>query len=68
MGFDPIKIPKFRNILGNSLYKKHCNIDNIRCVSNIMDWSKKLSDLKGRCLDFKPYAGWKDYAEIRNET
>nr|MBU1328626.1 DUF362 domain-containing protein [Candidatus Omnitrophota bacterium] len=68
MGFDPIKIPKFRNILNNGLYKRYCNIDKIHCVSNITDWSKKLSDLKGRCLDFKPYVGWKDYAEIRNEA
>ena len=68
MGFDPIKIPKFKHIFASDLYRKHCNIDNIHCVSNISDWNKKLSDLKGRCLDFKPYYGWKDYVEIQDEA
>ena len=65
MGFDPMKVPKFRNISKETL-KKLCNssIGDISCVSNINDWNKNLSEFKGRCLNFKPHHGWKNHIEV----
>lgn len=67
MGFDPMKIPLFKSISSNSL-RKLCsfNIRDIRCVSNIAGWNKALSDIKGRCLGFKPHYGWKNHIEADN--
>jgi uncharacterized protein (DUF362 family) len=60
MGFDPLKIPKFKNITENSL-GKFCDFDfkKINCVSNIKDWDKPLEAIKGRCMAFRPHYGWK---------
>lgn len=60
MGFDPLKIPKFKKISKESL-SRLCNFDfrKIKCVSNIKEWDKYLSDFTGSCLDFKAHPGWK---------
>jgi hypothetical protein len=60
MGFDPLKIPKFKNITENSL-SKFCDLDfkEINCVSNIKDWNKPLEAIKGKCTAFRPHYGWK---------
>ena len=58
MGFDPMKIPKFKNI--------NAGIKNIKCVSNIKEWTGNIFDFKGRCLDFKPHYGWKNYIEAED--
>ena len=64
MGFDPVKIPKFKNMVNaNSEAFLDINFKNIRCVSNIKEWNKNLSDFSGRCLGFKPYYGWKGRIE-----
>jgi uncharacterized protein (DUF362 family) len=66
MGFDPLKIPKFKNILdGNSQWLLNARIENIECASNIKAWHKNLSDFRGRCLGFKPYYGWKGKIEVK---
>jgi hypothetical protein len=39
------------------------NFKDIRCVSNMKEWNKNLSDFTGRCLSFKPYYGWKGHIE-----
>ena len=66
MGFDPMKIPKFRDISKEAL-KKICGIDpkDIICTSNIDEWNKALFDIKGRCLGLRPHYGWKDHIESR---
>jgi len=67
MGFDPMKVPLFKGISNNALGKLcSFNIRDIRCVSNITNWNKTLSDLKGRCLGFKPHYGWKNHIEADN--
>lgn len=60
MGFDPIKIPKFKKVSKDNLGKL-CDFDlkKINCVSNISDWDKPLEAIKGRCLAFRPHYGWK---------
>jgi len=65
MGFDPIKIPKFKNISKDKTHKLY-NFDfkEIQCISNIKDWSKNLDEFKGRCLNFKPHYGWKGHIEV----
>ncbi len=55
MGFDPMKVPKFKNINAKS--------GNINCVSNIKDWNGNIFDFTGRCLNFKPHYGWKGHIE-----
>ncbi|MDP2922083.1 MAG: DUF362 domain-containing protein [Candidatus Omnitrophota bacterium] len=59
MGFDPLKIPKFKNI-------DSC-IKDIKCVSNIKEWDKNVADFKGRCLGFKPHYGWKGHIEAEDK-
>jgi len=54
MGFDPFKIPLLRRFLP---------APDINCVSNVKAWNRKLSDFKGRCLNFKPHYGWKRHIE-----
>jgi hypothetical protein len=65
MGFDPLKIPKFKKISKENLGKL-CGFDfkKINCVSNIRDWDRPLEDIKGRCLAFKPHYGWKNNIEF----
>lgn len=65
MGFDPMKIPKFKKISEKSL-NKLCDSDfeSIRCVSNVSDWDKPLKAIKGKCLAFKPHYGWKNNIEF----
>jgi len=65
MGFDPMKIPKFKKISKENL-DKVCNFDfrETRCVSNVEDWDKSLKDIKGKCLAFKPHYGWKNNIEF----
>ena len=65
MGFDPAKIPKFKNISKDKMHKLY-NFDfkEIQCISNIKDWSKNLDEFKGRCLNFKPHYGWKGHIEV----
>ncbi len=58
MGFDPMKIPKFTNI--------DIGTKNIKCASNIKEWSGNIFDFKGRCLNFKPHYGWKGHIEADN--
>lgn len=58
MGFDPMKIPKFKGLL---------SLMNIVCVSNVMAWNKRLSDFRGRCLRFKPHYGWKGHIEAEQQ-
>ena len=55
MGFDPMKVPKFKNI--NDLPK------DIKCASNVKAWNGNIFDFRGRCLDFKPHYGWKGHIE-----
>ncbi|MDP2911550.1 MAG: DUF362 domain-containing protein [Candidatus Omnitrophota bacterium] len=64
MGFDPMKIPKFKNIPEEKLKKfSETGIDEIQCISNREDWNKKLSDFKGKCLNFKPHHAWRHHIE-----
>jgi len=65
MGFDPVKIPKFKNI-SNEAFQKFCGIDfkDMQCVSNIKEWDKNISNFTGKCLDFKPHYGWKGHIEV----
>jgi len=65
MGFDPMKIPKFKKISKDSLHKL-CDSDfkETDCVSNVGDWDKPLKDIKGKCLGFRPHYGWKNNIEI----
>ncbi|MBU1911921.1 MAG: DUF362 domain-containing protein [Candidatus Omnitrophica bacterium] len=55
MGFDPMKVPKFKNI--------NTGPRDINCVSNIKDWNGNIFDFTGRYLDFKPHYGWKGHIE-----
>lgn len=65
MGFDPMKIPKFKNISDEN-YLRLCGLDitDIQCVSNVEDWDKRFFDIKGRCMGFKPHYGWKGHIEV----
>jgi len=64
MGFDPLKIPKFRKISGASLSMFcQCDLSKINCRSNEKEWDKDLGDINGSCLDFEPHAGWKNFIE-----
>lgn len=64
MGFDPMKIPKFKNI-SNEAFQKFCGMDlkDTKCASNIKEWNKNIVDFRGKCLDFKPHYGWKGHIE-----
>ena len=64
MGFDPIKIPKFKKISKVNLDRLcDCDFKKINCVSNVNDWNKPLDAIKGRCLAFRPHYGWKNSIE-----
>ena len=63
MGFDPMKIPKFKGF---------SYLADIYCVSNIKEWNNKISGFKGMCLNFKPHYGWKKHieadADVKNQN
>ncbi|MEK6733185.1 MAG: DUF362 domain-containing protein [Candidatus Omnitrophota bacterium] len=59
MGFDPIKIPKFKGF---------SHLADIPCVSNIREWDNKISGFKGMCLNFKPHYGWKKHIEADTDV
>ena len=64
MGFDPMKIPKFKNIPEEKLKKfSGTGMNKIQCRSHLKDWNKKLPDFKGKCLDFKPHHAWRHHIE-----
>jgi len=58
MGFDPMKIPKFKNI--------NAVLPSIKCASNVDGWTGAIADFKGRCLNFKPHYGWKGHIEVED--
>lgn len=66
MGFDPMKIPKFKKI-SRDLSHRFCEFDimQIRCVSNIREWNKIFSEIRGKCLNFRPHYGWKNHIEVQ---
>lgn len=64
MGFDPMKIPKFKNIAAEA---DGFDFGKIRCISNVKEWNKYMSDFKGKCLGFRPHYGWKGHIEINKE-
>lgn len=67
MGFDPMKIPKFRDMSKDMRFKIYGpDYSAIRCMSNIGDWDKDLGGIKGRCLNFKPHYGWKGHIEVND--
>ncbi len=67
MGFDVMKIPKFKNMSENDLKNLYgVEYESIVCASNVKDWDNYLKDFEGKCLNFKPHYGWKNYIEVKN--
>jgi len=68
MGFDVMKIPKFKNLLKLSRPGfGRIDLEDIRCVSNQEEWDLgRFADFSGRCLNFRPHYGWKGYIEVQD--
>ena len=66
MGFDPLKVRMYRELLADTEFDFGVRrLDEIEVVSNEPSWEKCLQDKKNRFLDFNPHPGWIGHLEIQ---
>ena len=66
MGFDPLKVRMYREMLADTEFDFGVSrLDDIEVVSNESSWEKCLQDKKNRFLDFNPHPGWIGHLEIQ---
>jgi len=67
MGFDPLKIKIYSQVLENREYKLGLQgTDEIVIVAEDIEWRHCLSDKISRFLQFKPHPGWIGRIEVGN--
>jgi hypothetical protein len=59
MGFDYRRIPVLSNALNPHPHSLNSvQYSKIRCYSNVNDYDRRLSQIEGPCLGFRPHFGW----------
>lgn len=68
MGFDPLKVQMYQNLLNDSEFDFGVHgLNDIQVVSDEAAWAKCLTDPTNRVLNFKPHPGWIGHLEVQPE-
>jgi len=66
MGFDPLKVRMYQELLADPEFDFGVrNLDEIQVISNESAWVNCLRDTASHFLDFEPHPGWIDHLEIQ---
>ena len=66
MGFDPLLVPLYRNLLADPHFGFGVRgVEDIKVISNETPWVDCLRDRQSPFLGFKPHPGWIGHIEIR---